>query len=44
MENQQYCYKYPRPAVATDCVIFGYDESNIKVLLTQRGIEPFKGK
>lgn len=44
MENQQYCYKYPRPAVATDCVIFGYDESNIKVLLIQRGIEPFKGK
>lgn len=44
MEGQQYSYRYPRPAVATDCVIFGYDGSNIKVLLIQRGIEPFKGK
>ena len=42
--QEQYTYKYPRPAVATDCVIFGYDELSIKVLLVQRGIEPFKGK
>ena len=42
--QEQYKYKYPRPAVATDCVIFGYDGSNIKVLLIQRGIEPFKGR
>ena len=42
--NSQYCYKYPHPAVAADCVIFGYDGINIKVLLIQRGIEPYKGR
>ena len=40
-----YCYKYPHPAVTADCVIFGFDESNImKVLLIQRGNDPYKGK
>lgn len=42
--NNQYCYKYPHPAVTADCVIFGFDGINIKVLLIQRGIEPYKGK
>ena len=42
-EEGTYCYKYPRPSVATDCVIFGYDGHNLKVLLVERGIEPFKG-
>lgn len=41
--EQQYSYKYPRPAVTADCVIFGFDGVNIKVLLIQRGLEPFKG-
>ena len=42
----KYGYNYPRPAVATDCVIFGYDvkEGILKILLIERGIEPFKGK
>ncbi|MCR5393891.1 MAG: NUDIX hydrolase [Bacteroidales bacterium] len=41
-----YGYKYPRPAVATDSVIFGYDvkEKILKILLIERGIEPFQGK
>ncbi len=39
-----YWYKYPHPAVTTDCVIFGFDGTNLKVLLIQRGIEPYKGK
>ena len=43
MEDLKYCYKYPHPAVTSDCVIFGYDGINIKVLLIQRGIEPYKG-
>lgn len=32
-------YKYPRPAVATDCVVFGYDcqSKELKVLLIKRG-------
>ena len=37
-----YTYDYPRPAVTTDCVIFGYDGKELKVLLIERGIEPFK--
>lgn len=44
MEDQKYCYKYPHPAVTTDCVIFGFDGSELQVLLIERGIEPFKGK
>ena len=39
-----YTYKYPHPSVTADCVIFGFDGVDIKVLLIQRGIEPFKGK
>lgn len=43
MENLKYCYKYPHPAVTADCVIFSYDDNDIKVLLIQRGNEPYKG-
>lgn len=38
-----YEYKYPHPSVTTDCVIFGFDGKELKVLLIERGIEPFKG-
>lgn len=38
-----YTYKYPHPAVTTDCVIFGFDGSSINILLIERGIDPFKG-
>ena len=44
MKELKYYYKYPHPAVATDCVIFGFDGMSIKVLLIQRGIEPYKGQ
>ena len=44
MNEQKFCYKYPHPSVTTDCVIFGFDGVSIKVLLIQRGIEPFKEK
>ena len=43
MEEYRYHYKYPHPNVTTDCVIFGYDGARLKVLLIQRGNEPFKG-
>ena len=43
-KTKLYTYKYPHPAVTADCVIFGFDGIGIKVLLIQRGIEPFKGK
>ncbi len=38
-----YTYKYPHPAVTTDCVIFGYDGKQLSVLLIQRANEPYKG-
>ena len=39
-----YQYEYPRPAVTVDCVIFGLDEEDLKILLIQRALEPFAGK
>ena len=44
MEENKYCYRYPHPAVTTDCVIFGFDGERLQVLLIERGIEPFKGR
>lgn len=44
MKGNKYCYEYPRPAVTTDCAIFGFDSGELKILLVERGIEPFKGK
>ena len=44
MSELNFSYKYPHPAVTADCVIFGFDGVSIKVLLIQRGIEPFKDK
>ena len=44
MEENKYCYKYPHPAVTTDCVIFGFDGERLQVLLVERGIEPYKGR
>ena len=37
-----YTYKYPRPAVTGDCIVIT-KEANAKVLLIQRGDEPYKG-
>lgn len=40
-----YTYDFQRPSLTVDCVIFGLDEQNLlKVMLIQRGIEPFQGK
>ena len=33
----QYIYEYPHPAVTADCVVFGYDGKELKVLLIKRG-------
>ena len=45
MENSSktFTYKYPHPAVAADCVVFGFDGQQLKVLLIQRGNPPYKG-
>lgn len=37
-----YTYKYPRPAVTADCVVITKEE-HPKVLLIQRGADPYKG-
>ena len=38
-----YVYKYPRPAVTADCIVFSrYPKPH--VLLIRRGNEPFKGE
>ncbi|EDY20780.1 NUDIX hydrolase [Chthoniobacter flavus Ellin428] len=37
-------YEYPRAALTVDCVVFGFDEAELKVLLIRRGLAPFKGK
>ena len=42
MKEMKYTYKYPRPAVTADCVVITKEEEP-KVLLIQRGAEPFKG-
>jgi 8-oxo-dGTP diphosphatase len=36
-------YQYPRPALTVDCVVFGFDEGELKVLLIERALDPFKG-
>jgi len=37
-------YKFPRAALTVDCVVFGLDDEDLKVLLIQRDLEPFAGK
>ena len=39
-----FTYEYPRAALTVDCVVFGLDDEDLKVLLIQRGIEPFAGR
>lgn len=38
-----YSYKYPRPALTVDCVLFGWDlnELNLQILLIERKNDPF---
>lgn len=37
-------YQFPRAALTVDCVVFGLDEVDLKVLLIQRDIPPFEGR
>jgi ADP-ribose pyrophosphatase YjhB (NUDIX family) len=39
-----YTYDHPRPALTVDCVVFGLDDEDLKVLLVQRDLPPFKGQ
>lgn len=40
--EKTYCYKYPRPALTTDILVFHFDGEKLNVLLIQRGNEPYK--
>lgn len=42
--TELFSYKYPHPAVTTDCVIITFHEGMLKVLLIKRGIDPYKGE
>ncbi len=39
-----YTYDYPRAALTIDCVVFGLDDEQLKVLLIQRDRDPFAGR
>lgn len=42
-EQGNYVYKYPHPALTADAVVFGFDGSQLNVLLIMRKYEPFEG-
>ena len=42
-EKEVFTYEYPRPAVTVDCVIFGFDGKSLRILLIERGREPYIG-
>lgn len=39
-----FSYPYARPALAVDCVVFGLDDEDLKVLVIRRDLEPFAGR
>lgn len=44
MAKGDYRYDYARPALTVDCVVFGADAGELRVLLIERGIAPFEGQ
>lgn len=38
-----FTYRYARPALTVDCVVFGLDQQDLKVLLIERDQPPFEG-
>lgn len=43
MRPATYSYRHARPALSVDCVVFGLDDAELKVLLIRRAGEPFQG-
>jgi 8-oxo-dGTP diphosphatase len=39
-----YTYEFPKPSLTVDCVVFGLDDRELKVMLIQRGVPPFEGQ
>lgn len=42
--NNKHTYEFPRPALSVDCVVFGIDEGDLKLMLIKRKLAPFKNK
>jgi 8-oxo-dGTP diphosphatase len=42
--KKKHCYEYPRPAVTVDMVVMTVVDFDLKVLLIERGEEPFAGQ
>ena len=40
----RHTYEYPRAALTVDCVVFGMDDQDLKVMLIQRDLPPFEGE
>jgi len=38
-----FSYRFPRASLTVDCVVFGFDETDLKVLLIERALPPFEG-
>jgi len=41
---QKYYTEHTKIYVAVDCIIFGWDDSQLKLLILKRNFEPAKGK
>ena len=44
IDVHQLVESYPRVPITVDCVIFGFDNNELKVLLIRSDIEMYKGK
>ncbi len=44
LENRRTYIAQPKILVATDCIVFGFDEGILKLLVFRRRIDPFKGE
>ncbi len=42
--GMSFTYEYPRAALTVDCVVFGLDDEDLKVMLIQRDLPPFEGE
>lgn len=43
-KEKKYCYEYPRPAVAADCLVISEENNKKEILLIKRKHDPFKDK
>ena len=44
LENRRTYIAQPKILVATDCIVFGFDEGILKLLVFRRRIDPLKGE